>query len=113
MTDDLRKHRACMVCAYVQSFDAFRDLGCPNCESFLDLRRAPDRIFEATSSSFSGLVALLPRPGGDKVPAASWVGRWMRAENKRAGLYALRVVGRISEEVEELCAVRGVRPVSH
>lgn len=111
MLEDLRKLRACMVCAYVQSFDDFREQGCPNCESFLDLRHSPDRIVESTSSSFSGLVAVLPRAGGRKVGTGSWVGRWMRVEGKEAGMYALRVVGRISEEVEEICIARGVRPV--
>lgn len=41
----------------------------------------------------------------------SWVARWQRADKKASGLYALRVVGRLTEDVDDICRARGIRPV--
>lgn len=101
---DLRKLRACMVCGTVRTFDHFRDEGCPNCESFLSLRGSSERILDSTSATFSGLVGMVQ-------PKGSWVARWQRAEERIPGLYALKVVGRLPEDILDILGTRGVRPV--
>lgn len=40
----------------------------------------------------------------------SWVARWQRLEGKAPGLYALKVVGRLTEELEEIVQARRIRP---
>ena len=43
---------------------------------------------------------------------SSWVGRWQRMEGKKSGyVYALKVHGRLPEEVLEMVEGRGIRPV--
>lgn len=103
---DIRKLRACMVCGYVQSFDGFLSQGCPNCEDFLSLRDNGDRILDSTSGTFVGLVGITGREGG-------WVVRWKGLVGKAKGLYAGRVMGRLTEDVEDICGSRGIQPVIH
>lgn len=101
---DMRKLRACMVCGLVQSFDAFLGEGCPNCEPFLALRGSEERVLDSTSSTFSGLIGLVQ-------PAGSWVARWQGiGETKEKGLYAVRVVGRLMDDVQDICEARGIKP---
>ena len=58
---DFRRSRACMVCGVVQTFEAFRDEGCPNCETFLGLAGSSERIMDSTSSTFSGYIYVQER----------------------------------------------------
>lgn len=96
---DIRKLRACMICGYTQPHDEFLSVGCPNC-TFLSF--SPERILDVTASTFSGLVGIV-RDG--------WVARWMRLESKAKGMYALRVVGRLPEDILDILAARDIKPI--
>jgi transcription elongation factor SPT4 len=101
---ELRKLRACMVCSALRTFDQFRESGCPNCEAFLNLRDSVDRIVDCTSTLWSGTIGVVH-------PEGSWVVRWQRGEGRSVGLYAVKVVGRLPEEVLEVLESRDIRPV--
>lgn len=93
-----------MVCGLVQSFDAFLGEGCQNCESFLALRGSEERVLDSTSSTFSGLIGLVQ-------PAGSWVARWQGiGKGKGRGLYAVRVMGRLTDDIQDICGARGIKP---
>ncbi|KAF6009754.1 hypothetical protein HII13_000540 [Brettanomyces bruxellensis] len=70
----------------------FRNDGCPNCESVLHFTDNEDMIRECTSPTFEGLVAYK----GEKT---SWVARWLRIENFVPGMYAVRVSGKLPEDI--------------
>lgn len=102
MDGNLKKLRACMVCGVLQTLEGFAVDGCPNCEEFLALRGSNDRILDSTSSSYSGCISLVQ-------PRSSWVARVQGLAGRKAGLYAIRVTGRLPEDVEDICAARGIR----
>ncbi|KAL8772619.1 MAG: hypothetical protein Q9213_005054 [Squamulea squamosa] len=83
--------RACMVCSIVQVQQRFIREGCPNCETFLGLQNHPDTVQECTSQVFEGLITLAD-------PGSSWVARWQRLDGYVPGVYAVKVVGQLSEE---------------
>ncbi|CAF9904854.1 Transcription elongation factor SPT4 [Imshaugia aleurites] len=82
--------RACMVCSIVQTHARFLRDGCPNCETFLGLANSSDAVQECTSQVFEGLITLAD-------PTTSWVARWQRLEGCVSGVYAVKVVGTVSE----------------
>lgn len=88
----VKLNRACLLCGMVQSLNQFRNEGCPNCESVLHFQDNDDVVRECTSPSFEGLVAL-------KGDSQSWVARWLRVENFVSGLYAVRIVGKLPDDV--------------
>lgn len=94
-----------MGCGHVASYDRFLSEGCINCEAVLSLQGNGERVMEATTSSFTGLVGVLRREG-------SWVARWQRIEQKQAGLYAIKVVGRLPEDLEDACRRQNIKPVA-
>ena len=94
---DTKKLRACMVCGAVQSSDVFLSTGCPNCTTL-----PADRVHETTTAAFLGLVGTVQ---------TGWVARWLRLEDKKPGMYALRVVGRLPEDILDTLEARNVRPV--
>ncbi|KAL9587767.1 MAG: hypothetical protein Q9212_000059 [Teloschistes hypoglaucus] len=83
--------RACMVCSVVQLQQQFVQRGCPNCEPVLGLQNHPDLVQECTSQVFEGLITLAD-------PSKSWVARWQRLDGYVPGVYAVKVVGQLSEE---------------
>lgn len=87
-----RHLRACMVCSIVQIQQRFIREGCPNCESFLGLQNHPDSVQECTSQVFEGLITLAD-------PKRSWVARWQRLEGYVPGVYAVKVVGQVREDL--------------
>ncbi|KAL9105466.1 MAG: hypothetical protein Q9227_009375 [Pyrenula ochraceoflavens] len=87
-----RNLRACMICSIVQAQSKFQREGCPNCEAILGLQNNLDAIQECTSQVFEGLITL-----GD--PARSWVAKWQRLQNYQPGVYAVKVVGSLPDEV--------------
>lgn len=101
--------RACMVCAAVRSFDDFCADGCPNCRAGgasgydLELSGSPDRVAEATTALFSGLVAVADAQG-------SWVAQHLGLAALAPGMYAMRVSGDLSEDVAETLSSRGIVP---
>ncbi len=58
-------------------------------------------VRECTSPTFEGLVA---SNGSD----VSWVGRWLRIENFVPGLYAVRVVGKLPDDVRNDLYSQGI-----
>ncbi|WPK23615.1 hypothetical protein PUMCH_000856 [Australozyma saopauloensis] len=89
-----RTERACMLCGIIQSYRMFLEAGCPNCESVLHYADNEDgQIQNCTSPSYEGLVAL----GDDN--KASWVARWLRIESFVAGLYAVKVNGKLPPQI--------------
>jgi len=99
-----RHLRACMVCSIVQTQSRFVSYGCPNCESFLELANHPEAIAECTSQVYEGLITLAD-------PGQSWVARWQRLEGYVPGVYAVKVVGQLPEEVIQTMEDAGVRYV--
>ena len=76
--------------------------GCPNCEEFLELANHPDSVQDCTSQVFEGLITLAD-------PNTSWVAGWQRLDKYRPGIYAVKVVGSLPEEVVQSLEVHGVR----
>ncbi|KAF9268398.1 transcription initiation protein spt4 [Marasmius fiardii PR-910] len=94
--------RACLLCSLVMSGAEFRARGCPNCEEILQLKHSSDRISACTSVYFDGLIANID-------PENSWVAKWQRTANYVRGIYAVRVKGRIPEDVEADLDARGIK----
>lgn len=86
------KLRACLLCSLIKSADQFREDGCDNCEEVLQLRGSSDRVFECTSSSFYGFIASMK-------PTDSWVSKWQRITKNYPGIYAIRVNGRLPDDI--------------
>ncbi|KAI9741934.1 MAG: Transcription elongation factor SPT4 [Cirrosporium novae-zelandiae] len=97
-----RNLRACMVCSIVQLSSRFLREGCPNCEPFLGLANSPDSIQECTSQVFEGLITVAD-------PTQSWVARWQRLDGYVPGVYAVKVVGTLPEDVIQNVEDAGVR----
>ncbi|KAJ3356321.1 hypothetical protein AMAG_02581 [Allomyces macrogynus ATCC 38327] len=97
-----RDLRACKLCSLIKTLSQFKQDGCDNCEEILDLRRHPSRVAECTSSTFEGAIAMLK-------PERSWVAKWQRVDPYVPGLYAIRVSGRIPEDIEATLEQRGIR----
>lgn len=89
-----RSERACMLCGIIQPMKAFIGYGCPNCESLLHYQYNDNKqVQDCTSPSFEGLVAL----GEDN--KGSWVARWLRIDSFTAGLYAVKVNGKLPPSI--------------
>ena len=76
--------------------------GCPNCEAFLDLSGRSEAVNDCTSQIYEGLITLAD-------PATSWVARWQRLDKYVPGVYAVKVVGLLPEEVLQSMEDSGVR----
>ncbi|KAF9021825.1 transcription elongation factor SPT4 [Hymenopellis radicata] len=88
-----RNNRACLLCSIIQTSGDFRANGCPNCENVLHLEGNPERILSCTSQYFDGMIAMI-------TPEKSWVAKWQRTSTFVRGIYAVRVKGRIPEDIE-------------
>lgn len=78
----------------IKSYEQFRADGCDNCEDVLRMRENTDRVLDCTSASFTGMVAMI-------APTKSWVSKWQRADQAQPGLYALKVFGKLPDEIME------------
>ena len=76
--------------------------GCPNCEPFLGLQNSTDAVQECTSQVFEGLITLAD-------PASSWVARWQRLDGCVSGVYAVKVVGSLPDEIIQAMEDAGKR----
>ncbi|MCJ1351289.1 MAG: Transcription elongation factor SPT4 [Icmadophila ericetorum] len=99
-----RQLRACMVCSIVMLQSRFLREGCPNCEAYLDLAGHPDSVQECTSQVYEGLITLAD-------PGTSWVAKWQRLDGYVPGVYAVKVVGVLPEEVLHHLEDSGVKYV--
>ncbi|KAK2462271.1 hypothetical protein APHAL10511_005577 [Amanita phalloides] len=94
--------RACLLCSIVQTPQEFRRSGCPNCEEVMQLKGSTERISTCTTTYFDGLITVID-------PENSWVARWQRTSKYVRGLYAVRVKGRIPDDVEAELESRGIK----
>ena len=78
--------------------------GCPNCEPFLELTKNEEAVKECTSQVFEGLITLAN-------PTTSWVARWQRLDKYVAGVYAVKVMGILPDEVLQQMEDNGIRYV--
>lgn len=103
VTPAQQKHlRACMVCSFVQLHSRFLSEGCPNCEPHLGMVGAPEVVEECTSPVYEGLISLVD-------PMNSWVAKWNRLEGFAPGVYAVKVVGMLSDDRLMQLEENGVR----
>ncbi|KAJ9078159.1 transcription elongation factor spt4 [Entomophthora muscae] len=98
---DKRQLRACLLCALVKNAAQFRTEGCDNCEDVLKMRGRFNRVNECTSSNYQGMLASCN-------PPQSWVCKFLRIERFEPGIYALKVYGRLPEDVEDELARRKI-----
>ncbi|KAF8720407.1 hypothetical protein AX14_011004 [Amanita brunnescens Koide BX004] len=94
--------RACLLCSIIQAPQEFRRSGCPNCEEVMQLKGSTERITTCTTAYFDGFITVID-------PESSWVARWQRTSKYVRGLYAVRVKGRIPEDVEAELESRGIK----
>lgn len=66
------------------------------------MRGSRDRVEDATSTVFEGLIAVSD-------PAQSWVAKWQRLQTYEPGLYATKVVGALPEDVIQNLEDAGLR----
>lgn len=92
----LRSLRACLVCSFVQTGSKFNSEGCPNCEEFLEMRGSNDAVLECTSQVFEGMMTLNNTHSKTGESRGSWVARWQRLDGYQPGVYAVKVVGVVS-----------------
>lgn len=78
--------------------------GCPNCEDLLHMKGSSDNINEFTSQIFEGLITLAD-------PSTSWVAKWQRLSSYEPGVYAVKVVGRLADDMIQSLQEQGVRYV--
>ncbi|CAE6465973.1 unnamed protein product [Rhizoctonia solani] len=96
-----RNLRACLLCSIIQTGQDFKKVGCPNCDEILQLKGSSDNVQHRTSATFDGVIALMN-------PEDSWVGRWQRTHKYVKGMYAVRVSGRVPEDVIDDLHSRGI-----
>ncbi|XP_005394084.1 PREDICTED: transcription elongation factor SPT4 isoform X2 [Chinchilla lanigera] len=73
---DLRHLRACLLCSLVKTIDQFEYDGCDNCDAYLQMKGNREMVYDCTSSSFDGIIAMMS-------PEDSWVSKWQRATLSR------------------------------
>uniref|UniRef100_A0A8P4G0Q0 SPT4 homolog, DSIF elongation factor subunit n=3 Tax=Percomorphaceae TaxID=1489872 RepID=A0A8P4G0Q0_DICLA len=84
-----------------ETIDQFEYDGCDNCESYLQMKGNREMVYECTSSSFDGVIAMMS-------PEDSWVAKWQRIGNFKPGVYAVSVTGRLPPGVVRELKSRGV-----
>ncbi|KAL2916059.1 transcription elongation factor spt4 [Polyrhizophydium stewartii] len=102
LPDDKRRWRACLLCSLVKTQAQFKRDGCDNCEEVLRFKGNMERVMMCTSGQYDGLVAMMR-------PDASWVARWQRVDKFHKGLYAVRVTGRLPQDIEDDLARRSLK----
>jgi transcription elongation factor SPT4 len=85
--DKLRQLRACLSCKLIKTSEQWRAEGCENCS---DKFHGIDS-FSYTTPTFQGTIVMMK-------PGKSWVARWQKQENFKAGMYAIQVTGTAPEE---------------
>uniref|UniRef100_A0A4X2KWY1 Transcription elongation factor SPT4 n=1 Tax=Vombatus ursinus TaxID=29139 RepID=A0A4X2KWY1_VOMUR len=92
---DLRHLRACLLCSLVKTIDQFEYDGCDNCDSYLQMKGNREMVYDCTSSSFDGIIAMMS-------PEDSWVSKWQRVSTFKPGVYAVSVTGRLPQGILSL-----------
>jgi len=68
----------------------------------MQLKGSEERVQTCTTHNFDGIIAIID-------PETSWVARWQRTSKYVRGMYAVRVKGRIPEEIEAELESRGIK----
>ncbi|KAG5716143.1 hypothetical protein E4T56_gene10931 [Termitomyces sp. T112] len=68
----------------------------------MQMKGNSDRIASCTTTYFDGVISVID-------PENSWVARWQRTAKYVRGMYAVRVKGRIPEDVEQELDIRGIK----
>lgn len=90
-----------MICAIIQPYREFVTQGCPNCESLLAFKNDDELVQDCTSPSFEGLMAVCDT-------ANSWAARWLRVDGFQPGMYAVKVNGKLPEDIARDLEAKGV-----
>ncbi|NXF13737.1 SPT4H factor, partial [Smithornis capensis] len=69
--------------------------GCDNCETYLQMKGNREMVYDCTSSSFDGIIAMMS-------PEDSWVSKWQRISTFKPGVYAVSVTGRLPQGTCEM-----------
>nr|XP_028564554.1 transcription elongation factor SPT4-A-like [Podarcis muralis] len=85
----------------LQTIDQFEFDGCDNCDSYLQMKGNREMVYDCTSSSFDGIIAMMS-------PEDSWVSKWQRISNFKPGVYAVSVTGRLPQGIVRELKSRGV-----
>ncbi|XP_040603808.1 transcription elongation factor SPT4-A-like [Mesocricetus auratus] len=85
---DLWHLRACLLYSLVKTIDQFEYDRCDNCEAYLQMKGNREMVYDRTSFSFDGIIAMMS-------PEDSWVSKWQRVSNGKPGVYAVSVTGRL------------------
>ncbi|XP_045155233.1 transcription elongation factor SPT4 [Echinops telfairi] len=72
------------------TIDQFEYDGCDNCDTYLQMKGNREMVYDCTSSSFDGIIAMMS-------PEDSWVSKWQRVSNFKPGVYAVSVTGRLPQ----------------
>ncbi|KAI6002367.1 hypothetical protein F5J12DRAFT_723046, partial [Pisolithus orientalis] len=84
---------ACLLCPNIQHPKDSKKNGCPNCEEIMQA------ISVYTTIYFDGITSAIDAE-------SSWVARWRRMGDK---IYAVKVGGRVPEDVEAEPEIRGFK----
>ncbi|XP_070284553.1 transcription elongation factor SPT4-A-like [Myotis yumanensis] len=93
--------RACLLCSLVKTIDQFEYDGCDNCDAHLQMKGNREVVYNCTSSSFEGVIAMIS-------PEDSWVSKWQRVSTFQPGVYAVSVTGRLPQGIVSELRSRGV-----
>ncbi|XP_012877943.1 PREDICTED: transcription elongation factor SPT4-A-like [Dipodomys ordii] len=102
---DLRHLRACLLCSrllcsLVKTIDQFEYDGCDHCDAYLQMKGNREMVYDCTSSSFDGIIAMSPED--------SWVFQWQRVSNLKPGVYTVSVTGRLPQGIVRELTSQGV-----
>ncbi|XP_010720173.1 transcription elongation factor SPT4 [Meleagris gallopavo] len=84
-----------------QTLEQFEYDGCDNCDAYLQMKGNREMVYDCTSSSFDGIIAMMS-------PEDSWVSKWQRISNFKPGVYAVSVTGRLPQGIVRELKSRGV-----
>ena len=82
---------ACRACALVKTFDQFYENYCENCDIMVEDRNL--RIRVTTTPHFDGLCGMFQ-------PQQSWAARWQGFNSLKPGLYALKVLEELPNDIK-------------
>ncbi len=99
--DSLNSLRACKRCGLIKTFTQFYDIGCENCP-FFDMEESNERVGDCTTAFFGGTCSIID-------PTSSWMAKWLRLSKVKAGVYAIRVQGSLTPEVQHLLESRNLK----
>uniref|UniRef100_A0A7N4P541 Spt4/RpoE2 zinc finger domain-containing protein n=1 Tax=Sarcophilus harrisii TaxID=9305 RepID=A0A7N4P541_SARHA len=71
---------------FSMTINQFEYDGCDNCDSYLQMKGNLEMVYDCTSSSFDGIIAMMS-------PKNSWVSKWQQVSTFKPGVYAMSVTG--------------------